>query len=213
MNNIKAAVAAVSIAAAGISGLAACGSHPAGMIQGQVSSQASAAAKAAASRQAASDKASAAASQAAAAAKASQAAAVRAAASKQADADQSAVAKRAAAVASAVPAPAPVYTPPVQTDPWAVLSEYYGNIDSGNYSAAWNLLSPSMQAQLGPYYPWTVGYANTGAQTLTENWESGDKVNANIAAVDTATGDTQYFSGSWTVDNGLITSASVTQTG
>ena len=176
-------------------------SHPTGIIQSEVSSQASAAAKAAASRQAASDKASAA---------ASQAAAVQAAASKQAAADQSAAAKRAA---TAVPAPAPVYIPPVQTDPWAVLSEYYGDIDSGNYSAAWNLLSPSMQAQDGPYHSWTAGYADTGAQTLTENWESGDEVSANIAAVDTATGDTQYFSGSWTVDNGLITSASVTQTG
>jgi len=205
-------VAAVSIAAAGILGLAACGSHPASMIQSQVSSQASAAARAAASRQAASDKASAAASQAAAAAVASQAAAVQAAASQQAEADQSAVAARAAAVASAVPT-APVYTAPVQTDPWAVMSEYYGNLDSGNYSAAWNLLSPSMQAQDGPYYGWAAGYANTGAQTLTENWESGDQVSANIAAVDTSTGDTQYFSGSWTVDNGLITSASVTQTG
>ena len=34
-------------------------------------------------------------------------------------------------------------------------------------------------------------------------------MSANIAAVDTATGDTQYFSGNWAVDNGLITSASV----
>jgi hypothetical protein len=212
MNNIKAAMVAVSIAAAGISGLAACGSHPASTIQSQVSSQASAVAGAAASKQAASDKASAAASQAGAAAKASQAAAVQAAASQQAEADQSAAA-RASAVASAVPAPAPVYTAPVQTDPWAVLSEYYGNLDSGNYSAAWNLLSPSMQAQDGPYYGWAAGYANTGEQTLTENWESGDQVSANIAAVNTATGDRQYFNGSWTVDNGLITSASVTQTG
>jgi len=206
-------VAAVSIAAAGISGLAACGSHPTSMIQSQVSSQASAAASAAAARQAASDKASAAASQAAAAATASQAAAVQAAASQQAEADQSAVAARASAVAAAVPETAPVYAPSVQTDPWAVMSEYYGNIDSGNYSAAWNLLSPSMQAQDGPYYGWAAGYADTGAQTLTENWESGDQVSADIAAVDTATGDTQYYSGSWTVDNGLITSASVTQTG
>jgi hypothetical protein len=194
MNNIKAAVAAIAIAA-GISGLAACGSHPTGIIQSQVSSQASAAARAAASRQAASDMASAAASQAA-AAKASQA-----------------VANQATAAASAVPGAAPVYTPPIQTDPWAVLNGYYGDIESDNYSAAWNLLSPSMQAQYGPYYSWAAGYANTGAQTLTENWESSGEVSANIAAVETATGDTQYFSGSWTVENGLITSASVTQTG
>ena len=137
-----------------------------------------------------------------------------AAASSQAAADKAAVAKRAAAVAAAVPTPAPVhYAAPTQTDPWAVLNEYYGDIDSGNYSAAWDLLSSSVQAQMGNYDGWLAGYANTGAQTLSENWESGDTVSANLAAVDTATGATQYFSGSWTVDNGLITSASVTQTG
>jgi hypothetical protein len=77
----------------------------------------------------------------------------------------------------------------------------------------WPCLSSSMQAQLGDCEDWAAGYDNTGAQTLSENWESGDTVSANIAAVDTATGGTQYFSGTWTVDDGLITSATVTQTG
>ena len=35
----------------------------------------------------------------------------------------------------------------------------------------------------------------------------------NLAAVDTATGVTQYFTGTFTVDGGLITSGSMTQTG
>jgi hypothetical protein len=191
--NAKGIVATVTIGVAAIGGLAACGSTHAGTASQAGNAQASAAASAAASKQAASDRASA-------------AAASAAAASASASA-------RAAASAAASPAPAPVYVAPVQTDPWAVLSEYYGDIDSQNYSAAWDLLSASMQAQLGPYDAWTAGYASTGSQTLSENWESGDTVSANIAAVDTATGATQYFSGSWTVDNGLITSASVTQTG
>jgi hypothetical protein len=109
MNRIKTTAAAVVIAAAGITGLAACGSsHSAGITQSQASAQASAAA----SQQAAKD----AAKQTAAAAEASQAAAIaqasQAAASLQAAVDKAAVAKRAAGVAAAVPAPAPAYAAP-----------------------------------------------------------------------------------------------------
>ncbi len=57
------------------------------------------------------------------------------------------------------------------------------------------------------------GYANTGSQTLSEISESGDTVYVNLSAVDTATDVTQYFTGWFTVDNGLITSGSMTQTG
>jgi hypothetical protein len=123
------------------------------------------------------------------------------------------------------PAPAPVYVAPApvqvpvyvpapgQTDPWAVVSAYYGDIESGDYTDAWNLQSPSFQGSEGNYQGWMAGYANTGQQTLTEDSESGDTVSVNLAAVNTATGVTQYFTGSFTVDGGLITSGSMTQTG
>jgi hypothetical protein len=38
---------------------------------------------------------------------------------------------------------------PAQTDPWAVVSEYYGDVTSGDYSGAWALLGPGMQASQG----------------------------------------------------------------
>ncbi len=99
------------------------------------------------------------------------------------------------------------------TDPWAVVSSYYGLIESQDYSSAWNLQSPSFQGSEGNYQTWMDGYANTGAQYLSEVSESGDTVYVNLSAVDAATGVTQYFTGWFTVDNGLITSGSMTQTG
>ncbi len=109
----------------------------------------------------------------------------------------------------------PVYVAqPGVTDPWAVISEYYGLIESGQYLAAWDLGSQSFMDQNGDNFPaWEAGYVNTGAQTLSEISESGDTVYINLSAVDTATGTTQYFTGWFTVDGGLITSGSMTQTG
>ena len=94
-----------------------------------------------------------------------------------------------------------------------MVSEYYGLIESDQYQAAWNLQSPAFQGQESNFTAWMNGYANTGEQTLTEISESGDKVYVNLSAVDTATGATQTFTGWFTVDGGLITSGSMTQTG
>jgi hypothetical protein len=104
--------------------------------------------------------------------------------------------------------------PAAPADPWAVVSEYYGLIESGNYQAAWNLQSPAFQGTQSNYSTWVNGYACTGTQTLSEISESGDTVYVNLAAVDNcAIGDpTRYFTGSYTVANGLITSASMAQT-
>ncbi len=102
---------------------------------------------------------------------------------------------------------------PQITEPWAVVSAYYADVEAGDYAEAWSLLGPALRASQGSYDSWVAGYANTGAQTLTESYESGDQVSVSISAVDTSTGDTQYFNGSYTVDNGLITSGSMTQTG
>ena len=91
-----------------------------------------------------------------------------------------------------------------------MVSAYYGDIESDDYADAWALLSPSMQDQLGPYDTWVAGYANTGAQSLTENLEEDSSVNINLSAVDTATGETQYFTGYYTVSDGLIARGSLT---
>ena len=101
------------------------------------------------------------------------------------------------------------------TDPWTVVSQYYANIESQDYADAWALQSPGFQASNGSLAGWSAGYADAGAETLTENSESGDTVSFNLSAVDTATGSTQRFACSFTVDptSGLITSGACTQTG
>jgi hypothetical protein len=126
---------------------------------------------------------------------------------------------------AAAPATAPAQQPPpppgtsgesgAQADPWTVVDEYYNYIDGGDYSDAWNLQSPGFQASNGSYAGWSSGYADSASGTVSEDSESGDTVSVNISAVDTATGNTQYFTCSHTVDltSGLITSGACTQTG
>jgi hypothetical protein len=111
--------------------------------------------------------------------------------------------------------PAPQAPVPGTTDPWTVVSQYYANIESQDYTDAWALQSPGYQASNGSLAGWSAGYADAGAETLTENSESGDTVSFSLSAVDTATGNTQQFACSFTVDptSGLITSGACTQTG
>ena len=116
---------------------------------------------------------------------------------------------------AAAPAPAVVY------DPWSVVSQYYAYLEAGDYTDAWNMDARSFQnsaaGSYGNFSTWEAGYDNTGAQNLTENYESGNTVYVNLSMVDNALIDdpTQYFSCDYTVDqgSGLITSGSCTQTG
>ena len=119
-----------------------------------------------------------------------------------------------AAAPAAAPAPAPPQQPPDQnvTDPWAVVSAYYGDIESGNYAQAYALIGNG--ATTGQSYQEFVdGFTCTGGQTVSENWDSGDQVNFNLAATSSCTGATQYFTGTDTVQNGVIVAANVVQTG
>jgi len=97
------------------------------------------------------------------------------------------------------------------TSPWAVVSAYYGDIESGNYSEAWALLGSGMTTDQ-TYQQFVDGYACTGSQTLTENGTSGDQVSFDLAAVDTCTGQTQTYTGTDTVQSGQIVAADVSQT-
>jgi len=97
------------------------------------------------------------------------------------------------------------------TSPWAVVSAYYGDIESGNYPEAWALLGSGMTTGQ-TYQQFVDGYACTGAQQVTENESSGDQVGFNLTAVDNCTGQTQTYTGTDTVQNGQIVAADVTQT-
>jgi hypothetical protein len=107
-------------------------------------------------------------------------------------------------------APPPSSSPNV-TDPWAVVSAFYGDVESGNYQQAWSLINSG--ATTGQTYQQFVnGYACTGQQQLSEVGESGDQVTFNLTATNSCTGQVQQFTGTDTVQNGKIVNANVTQT-
>ena len=120
--------------------------------------------------------------------------------------------------ASATPTPqqpapgTPAPAPPNVTDPWAVVSAYYGDLESGNFAEAWALLNSG--ATTGQTYQQFVsGFACTGAQSVTELSQSGDQVTFNLDATNSCTGQVQHFTGTDTVQNGKIVAAHVVQTG
>jgi curli biogenesis system outer membrane secretion channel CsgG len=123
-----------------------------------------------------------------------------------------------ASAAATTPAPAPSSAPPAATpapnvtDPWAVVSAYYGDIESGDYAGAWALLNSGVTTGQ-TYQQFVNGFACTGAQDLSENWESGDEVNFDLAATNDCTGAVQDYTGTDTVVDGKIVAADVTQTG
>jgi len=109
---------------------------------------------------------------------------------------------------TATPSAAPPSAVPNVTDPWAVVSAYYGDIESGNYQEAWALLSSgSVTGQT--YQQFVAGFACSGSQRLTKVSESGDTVSIDLAATDDCSGAVQHFSGTYTVQNGKIVSADV----
>ncbi len=117
----------------------------------------------------------------------------------------------AAPAAPVAPAAAPGADPNV-SQPWAVVSAYYGDIESGDYAGAWALLDSGMTTGQ-TYQQFVDGFSCTGGQDLSENWASGDQVNFNLAATDNCTGAVQDFSGTDTVQGGLIVAADVSQVG
>jgi hypothetical protein len=110
---------------------------------------------------------------------------------------------------TATPATAPAADPNV-SDPWAVVSAYYGDIESSDYAGAWALLDSGMTTGQ-TYQQFVDGFSCTGSQALSENWTSGDQVNFDLSATDNCTGAVQNFSGTDTVQGGLIVAADVSQ--
>jgi hypothetical protein len=119
---------------------------------------------------------------------------------------------------TAAPPAAPAAPAPQQpanqnvTDAWAVVSAYYGDIESGNYEQAYALIGHGSTTGQS-YQQFASGFTCTGSQTVSENWDTGDQVNFNLAAGDSCTGATHYYTGTDTVQNGIIVAADVAQTG
>ena len=101
---------------------------------------------------------------------------------------------------------------PNVTDPWAVVAAYYGDVESGDYQQAYALLGGGMTTGQ-TYQQFVDGYACTGGQTVSENWESGDQVNFDLTAFNNCSGSEQYYTGTDTVQNGQIVAADIVQSG
>lgn len=138
---------------------------------------------------------------------------------------------------TAPPAPVPTKTitapPPAQPSDWqpssapaaapadsqftnsvAVVTQYYQDITNHDYTDAWNLGGSNIAAQNGQTYDsWVTGYDTTVSISLVgqANWNSG-AVQTSISAVQ-SDGSTNTYYGTYYVTNGVITSASITQTG
>jgi hypothetical protein len=97
---------------------------------------------------------------------------------------------------------------PNVTDPWAVVAAYYGDIESGDYQQAYALIGNGATTGQS-YQDFAAGFTCTGGQVVSENWDSGDQVNFDLAATDSCTGAVQDFTGTDTVQNGVIVGADV----
>jgi hypothetical protein len=101
---------------------------------------------------------------------------------------------------------------PPLTDPWAVVSAYYRDVESHKYAKAWALISSGL-ATGQTYQQFVAGYACTGTEQPTKLGQSGHQVRFNLAVVNDCTGAAQYYTGTGTVRGGKIVAADVTRTG
>jgi len=112
-------------------------------------------------------------------------------------------------VQPAAPAPAPAPQPQM-TNASAVVMQFYQDLSNHDYADAWSLGGDNIGGS--DYNGWAAGYATTASITVTSygTWSDGT-VWADISALQTD-GTTRTYSGTYTVANGVIVSANITQT-
>lgn len=109
------------------------------------------------------------------------------------------------------PVQAPAAPAPQFVNAEAVVAQYYQDITDQNYQAAWllggNIIGGS------DYAGWVAGYATTASIALgTESNFGSDQVQAALYATQTD-GSVRSYEGTYTVTSGVITAASIVQTG
>ena len=109
----------------------------------------------------------------------------------------------------AAPAPAPAPQPQL-TNASAVVMQFYQDLSNHDYADAWSLGGDNIGGS--DYNGWVAGYATTASVDVTSygTWNDGT-VWADISALQTD-GTTRTYSGIYTVANGVIVSANITQT-
>jgi hypothetical protein len=93
----------------------------------------------------------------------------------------------------------------------AVVTQFYQDITNHDYQAAWALGGDNLNGGVG-YDNWVAGYATTASISLGTFSSSGsDQVTVSLSA-DQTDGSTTTYLGTYTVQNGVIVSANITQT-
>jgi len=123
--------------------------------------------------------------------------------------------------ATATPAPTvtkivvvPVAAPPTQPvllNAEAVVTQYYADINSGDFSAAWALGGNNIG---GPdYQGWVAGFdSTTGVSLSSLSYFGSDQVTVQLTATQDD-GSVNVYTGTYTVTDGVIESASIVQNG
>jgi hypothetical protein len=109
-----------------------------------------------------------------------------------------------------VPAPSEPAPQPQFANAAAVVTQFYQDITDHNYAAAWALGGRNLSGGVG-YNAWVAGYGTTEALTLYNqaDWGSG-QVHAYLRAFQTD-GTIRYYTGTYTVQNGVIVAAHIVQ--
>ena len=90
-------------------------------------------------------------------------------------------------------------------DPASTVSAYYSAINAHDYRTAWNLGGKNLGES---YNSFVNGFADTSSDSLTIDSVSGPVVYIHLHAVHTD-GSAADYSGSYTVQNGVITQAAI----
>ncbi|MEY9876177.1 cytoskeletal protein RodZ [Streptacidiphilus sp. MAP12-33] len=97
---------------------------------------------------------------------------------------------------------------PSSGDPAAVVQQYYDDLNAGDYQAAWQLGADNFAGT--SYSRWQSGFAGTAHVDLQVTDDPADPTLADVVITSTQTdGSTQQYTGTYTVQGGLIVAADV----
>jgi hypothetical protein len=90
--------------------------------------------------------------------------------------------------------------------PAAVVRAFFQAVNKHDYARAWQLNSAAHS--ISSYTAFKQGYAQTSRDTVTVIGVSGDTVSVDLASAQ-SDGNTKYYQGSYTVQNGVIVAAAI----
>jgi serine/threonine protein kinase len=93
--------------------------------------------------------------------------------------------------------------PPPAAGPGTIVRDYFADINEGRYLAAWQLTP-----QVEPYVKFRAGFAGTAHDAVMIESVAGDVVTARLAATQDD-GTVKVYQGTYTVTNGVISSANI----